>query len=75
MRTKHTVTRIRPRRSHLEVMVEIDYGGSLRWVALKVPWRMLNEQYESVANAMAGEALREMQRTPDPLQDPLPGIG
>lgn len=72
MRTKHEVVRLKARKRYLEVMVEVSYPGTKRWVALKVPWRMLNEHYEDVSNYMAVEAQEELHRlhgdTPLPLE-------
>lgn len=74
MRIKHTVTRIKPRQKYLEVMIEVQYPGTLRWVAVKVPWRMLNEQYRAVVEAMEHEALDRLREQQDDLQMRLPGI-
>lgn len=56
MRFKYTVVKIKPTRRALDVTVEIDYGATKRWTVVRVPWRMLNEQYEEVAGFMASEA-------------------
>lgn len=71
---KHTVVKVKPRVRYLEVTVEVDYGGSLRWVALKVPWRMLNEQYRDVVEHMEHEALDRLRELQDDPQLRLPGI-
>lgn len=61
MRVKYEVVKIKPQSRWLDVTVEVTYPGTKRWVTIKVPWRMLNEQYEDVVNAMEAEALKQMK--------------
>lgn len=75
MKNKHTVVRVTCRKHYLGVMIEVDYGSTKRWVEVKVPWRMLNEQYQDVADALADEAWRQMIHRTECADDPLPGIG
>lgn len=48
--------RVRATRKYLGVQVRVEVGTSVRWIEVKVPWRLLNEQYEDVAGWMAHEA-------------------
>lgn len=56
MRKITTAERISTTKRYLWVRVRVEVGSTLRWVNVKVPWRLLNEQYEEVANCMAAEA-------------------
>lgn len=74
MRIKHTVVKVKARKHHLGVMIEVQYPGTLRWVEVRVPWRMLNEQYRAVVEAMEDEALLRLRLQQEAEQPMLPGI-
>lgn len=71
MGIKHTVVKVKPRRKYLGVMIEIDYSGAKRWVEVKIPWRLLNDQYEDVSGFMALQAQEDARKDADVLYLPL----
>lgn len=63
MRKIATAEQVSTSRNYLNVRVRVQVGSALRWVTVKVPWRLLNERYEDVINAMEGEANRHLKDT------------
>lgn len=52
---------IKATHAYLTVYVKAEVGSTVRFVDVKVPWRMLNEQYEDVSHRMAVEANERMK--------------
>lgn len=63
MRQQYVAQRVRTTSRYLTVQVRIEHGSTIRWAQVKVPWRLLNEQYEEVANYMASEATTSLKET------------
>lgn len=72
MKRLYIAQKVRPTKKYLGVQVRIEVGSTVRWAEVKVPWRLLNEQHEAVANALndeAAETLRERwEQLPLPLE-------
>lgn len=72
MRLKYTAVRVRPAKRAMVVTVEIDYGSTKRWVDLRIPWRMINQQYREVIEHLEDEAQDHLAAhrsdTPLPLE-------
>lgn len=66
-----TVGHAKPRKRGLVLTVEDRRGPVLRKYELVVPWRLLNEEYESLSNQMANEALEHMKALNDGMWLPL----
>lgn len=60
---KVSARRVRATRNYLWVAVEDRRGAVTRFYDVRVPWRLLNEEYEDVANHMAAEAIRHLKAT------------
>lgn len=70
MRVRTTAEKVSTTKRYLTVRTRITTGATMRWVDVKVPWRLLNEQYEDVANCMASEAAEHLND--HWAQQPLP---
>lgn len=61
MKRRYIAQGIRTTKQYLTVQVRVEVGHSVRWIEVKVPWRLLNEQYEDVCNYMGHEANEQVR--------------
>lgn len=71
MRTRTTAEKISTTKRYLTVRTRVQVGATLRWVDVKVPWRLLNDRYEEVADCMAAEAADHLSQHWDVPMLPL----
>lgn len=72
MKRLYVAQKVRTSPKYLSVQVRIEVGSTIRWADVKVPWRLLNEQYREIIEAMeheANEIVREAWTQPSlPLE-------
>lgn len=71
MRKHYIAQKIRTTPKYLGVQVRIEIGSTVRWADVKVPWRLLNEQYREVIEHMEHEANERVNERWDTPMLPL----
>lgn len=56
MRRDFIAQEVKTSPKYLTIRVRVDMGSTVRWANVKVPWRLLNEQYEEISDRMGAEA-------------------
>lgn len=56
---------------YLTIRVRVDMGATVRWAYVKVPWRLMNEQYEEISDHMGREANEQAKQAWEPAYLPL----
>lgn len=71
MKRHYIAQKVRTSPKYLSVQVRVEVGSTVRWADVKVPWRLLNEQYQEVIERMEHEANERVNEAWDVPMLPL----
>lgn len=74
MKRHYEATGVSTSEKYLRVYVTVHVGTTIRFIEVKVPWRLVAGQYQNVVDGMEQVFAEEIRNQQDVLQLRLPGI-